>query len=117
MIISTYIKIGEHMSTKTEYLDMIKMLFEKYFKKYFAGQDINKAVYERLIKTLQNLTLCLIELQLFYHSLCCIKQNKTFWKKLDKESKSQLNLIIKGIDCMSKEIYSILLPIVKGLKE
>ena len=53
---------------------------------------------------------------LFYYSLCRAKQDKTLWKNLDKRSTSQLNLTIKGINCISQELYYILLPISAGVK-
>lgn len=102
------------MPQETENIIEFEMLLDRYFKQYFAGKDITKAADEVLMKTLKRLTLCYIDFRLFYYSLCRVKQDKALWKNLDKRSKRQLNIIIKGIDCIGQEIYSILLPISEG---
>lgn len=87
----------------------------KYFEQNFVNQNLNNALYNSVINELKMLTKTYAKFIFLENSIVMIKNNRKFWRKLDKETKDRTNFILKGIKMINNDIQNILVPISEEL--
>lgn len=88
---------------------------KEYFERNFATKSFHEAIYSSSRKAIIKLLQAQIAFIFLKDSFILLKNENDFYKKLKKEDKETLNIMIKSADYIISKIEEILQPMLKGL--
>ena len=104
------------MYQEEDFQKFYNIMSKKFFEKHFAGKNIYNAIDETVTNALQETAVNSMRYRLIYSSLCEIKNNKEYWRTLDRKTKRQINQMAKSMEYIYTKLDAVLIPITDALE-